>query len=297
MDSRSGPVSGCSQRCESPPKALPAEGTGYDAARMTTPNLQVRRATVEDLSKLVPLWKAENLPSQDLEKRFKEFQVIESADGNVLGALGLQLSGLEGRLHSEVFVHADQAEALREKLWERVQVLAGNHGLVRVWTQLSAPFWRTNGFQAPTTELLAKVPPAFAPDSRPWLFLQLRDETAPAISIEKEFAMFKEAEKEQTQKLFRQARILKMIAAFIAIGLCLLVVVWAWMFFKARTRLRQSRTETEFAISARQMKLIRVIRTAHHRTASDMDETHFACPLPVFGKYAGGDELHHRQVS
>src|SRR5262245_43966908 len=202
---------------------------------MTTPNLQVRRATIEDLPKLLPLWKAENLSSADLEKRFKEFQVIESADGKALGALALQLSGLEGRLHSEVFAHPDQADVLREKLWERVQVLAGNHGLVRIWTQMPAPFWRNSGFQAATAELLAKVPPAFAGDSRPWFSLQLKDETAPALSIDKEFALFKEAEHEQTQKLFRQARIMKMIAALVAIALCLLVVVWAWMFFKART--------------------------------------------------------------
>jgi len=222
---------------------------------MTTPSLQVRRATVEDLSKLVPLWKAENLSSEDLEKRFKEFQVIESADGTLLGALGFRVAGLEGQLHSEVFAHPDQAEALRERLRERAHVLAGNHGLVRLWTQMAAPFWRTNGFQAPTPELLAKVPPAFAGDPRPWLFLQLKDETAPAISLDKEFAMFKEAEKEQTQKLFRQARVLKIIAAVIAIGVCILAVVWAVLFFKAQARLRQTRLETEWARAGQQVRI------------------------------------------
>ena len=53
---------------------------------MMTPNQQVRRATVEDLEKLVPLWQQENLPWEDLEKRFKEFQVVEGAGGELLGA-------------------------------------------------------------------------------------------------------------------------------------------------------------------------------------------------------------------
>src|SRR2546426_5938551 len=103
---------------------------------MTTPNVQVRRATVEDLAKLVPLWKAEDLPCDELEKRFKEFQVLESAGGALLGAVGLQIAGSEAHLHSEVFARPDEADSLREKLWERAHVLANNHGLVRVWTQL-----------------------------------------------------------------------------------------------------------------------------------------------------------------
>ena len=203
---------------------------------MTTPNLQVRRATVEDVPKLVPLWKADNLPWEDLEKRFKEFQVIEAPDGKVLGALGFQIAGLEGRLHSEVFAHPDQADRLREKFWERAQVLAGNHGLVRIWTQMATPFWRANGFRETTPETLAKLPAVFRADSRPWIYFQLKDDTAPAISLDKEFALFKEAEKERTEKLFRQARTLKIIAAIVACVVLALVVVWAILFFKTQFR-------------------------------------------------------------
>jgi ABC-type sugar transport system permease subunit len=50
--------------------------------------------------------------------------------------------------------------------------------------------------------------------------------------------LFKEAEKEQTQKLFRQARVLKGIAGAIAVLVFVLVIVWAIMFFKAQARLR-----------------------------------------------------------
>src|SRR5439155_27234308 len=104
---------------------------------MTTSNPPVRRATVEDLPKFVPLWQEENLPGPELEKRFKEFQVVEGPDGDLLGCMGLEIGGVEARLHSEVFAHAGQADTLRELLWERTQVLAKNHGLLRVWTQFS----------------------------------------------------------------------------------------------------------------------------------------------------------------
>src|SRR5882672_9665544 len=128
---------------------------------MTTPNLQVRRATIEDLPKLAALWQQEGLPAQDMEKRFKEFQLVEGHGGELVAAVGLQVAGLEVRLHSEVFAHAEQADALRDLLWERAQVVAQNHGLVRLWTQFGTPFWNHNGFRHAAADLLAKLPPAF----------------------------------------------------------------------------------------------------------------------------------------
>src|SRR5687768_15030871 len=178
---------------------------------MSTPQLQVRRATIDDLPKLAPLWREENLDVNDLEKRFKEFQIVEGPSGEVVGAVGLQVAGQEGRLHSEVFARPEQADLAREKLWERAQILVNNHGLVRLWTQFSTPFWHHNGFAPAPADVLAKLPPAFASSPGPWLFVKLREEVA-AISIDKEFAMFKEAERERTEQMFRQARFLKMIA-------------------------------------------------------------------------------------
>src|SRR6185369_3200098 len=213
-----------------PSKTLRLEIAQYDAPMMM-PNQQVRRATVEDLGKLVPLWQQEDLPWQDLEKRFKEFQVVEGAGGELLGAIGLQIAGPEARLHSEVFAHAEQADALRQKLWERVKIVAGNFGLVCVWTQFATPFWNPSEFQYAPAELLAKLPSGFAGDPQPWKFLQLRAETAVPTSIDKEFAMFKEAEKERTEQIFRQARILKMVAAVVALAVFILVAIWAYVFF------------------------------------------------------------------
>jgi N-acetylglutamate synthase-like GNAT family acetyltransferase len=205
---------------------------------MTTPNVQVRRATVEDVKKLVPLWQVENLPCQELEKRFREFQVVEGPGGEVLGALGLQIVGQQAYLHSEVFAHFEQADMLREKLWERAEVLAHNHGLVRVWTQSDAPFWHHNGFQVASQEILAKLPDTFGKNPRPWLYLQLKEETAaPAVSLDKEFALFQEAERERTQQIYRQARVMKLIATIVAIVVFVLIVIWAISFFKIQKRL------------------------------------------------------------
>lgn len=204
---------------------------------MTLSNQQVRRATLEDVPKLIPLWQEENLPSADLEKSFKEFQVVESAEGELLGALGMQIFGLEGFLHSEVFAHPEQADLLRDMLWARIQILAQNHGLVRMWTYFATPFWHRNGFQAPSPEILARLPEPLAGTRGNWIFIQLKEETAPAASLDKEFAMFKEAEREQTEKIFRQARVMKMIAIILGIAVFLLVLAWVVVFFKTQQRL------------------------------------------------------------
>ena len=203
---------------------------------MTTPNQQVRRATVEDLQQLVPLWQQETLPWQDLEKRFKEFQVMEGEAGKVLGAVGFRIAGHEGQLHSEVFAHAEEADALREKFWERAKILAANFGLVRLWTQFNTPFWNQSGFQYASTDLLTKLPDSFAGDAHPWKFLQLRPEIAAPAFVDKEFALFKEVEKERTEQLLRQARVLKIIAVIVAIAVFILVAIWAYVFFKMQGR-------------------------------------------------------------
>ena len=204
---------------------------------MSTSNLQVRRATVEDLAKLVPLWQQENLPSQELEKRFKEFQVVEAPPGELLGALGLQIAGVEGRLHSEVFAQPEHSDTLRDLLWERAQVIARNHGLVRLWTQLSTPFWNHSGFRYVDADLLVKLPAAFGGEEHPWRFLQLKDDAATPMSVEKEFAAFKAMEKERIEKLFRRAKVLKLIAGTVVMVVFVLLVFWVLAWFRARNRM------------------------------------------------------------
>jgi N-acetylglutamate synthase-like GNAT family acetyltransferase len=225
-------------------KTLRVKASEYDKGAMTTPNHQVRRATVEDVRKLTTLWQQENLPAQELEKRFKEFQVVEGEGGELLGTVGFQLLGQEAVIHSEAFLSPEYSEWVREKLWERAQVLAKNHGLVRVWTQLQAPFWTGNGFKAADESILAKLPGGTTSGPEPWLYIQLREE-APLLSIDKEFALFKEAEREQTERMLRQAKALKMVAAGIAVIVFLLVIVWALYFFRVQRKIsgRQAHRE------------------------------------------------------
>ena len=202
---------------------------------MTIPNLKVRRATIEDLPKLVPLWQEDKLDAPALEKRFKEFQLAEGADGGLLGAIGLEIAGPEGRLHSEVFARHDLSDSLREQIWDRLQVVAKNYGLVRIWCQFTTPYWNQTEFQYAEDALqAAKLPPSFAGHSAPWRVIQLREEASPAASIEREFAAFKELEKQNTERLFRQAKLLKAFAGLVVIIVSILVVVWVFAWFRAR---------------------------------------------------------------
>ena len=198
---------------------------------MTTPNLVARRATIEDLQKLMPLWQEGGQPSEELGKRFQEFQVVQTEAGEIEGALGLQIAGQEARLHHECFASTSDTDAVRAKLWERVQLISKNHGLLRLWTQLEAPLWNQSGFRPPSAEVATKLPAAFAGEPRPWSVVQLREDVAASPTIEKEFAMFKEMQQEARERLFRQARKMKVIAGIIVVVVAILVVFWAvaWM--------------------------------------------------------------------
>jgi len=204
----------------------------YHPLPMTDANVQVRRATIEDIPQLISLCQQEGITPVDFEKRFKEFQVVQGSGGEVLGTIGLQISGNHGLLHTEAIRHPEQADAARQKLWDRIALMSQNFGLVRLWIQTGAPFWHSIGFVPATAEVMPKLPSEFSGSPGNWSTLQLKEETAPVTSLDKEFAVFREAERERTEKLFRQARVLKMVAGVIAVAVFALVAVWAFLFFK-----------------------------------------------------------------
>jgi len=206
-------------------------GECYSILPMTTPDPQVRRATIEDLPQLVLLWRREGFVVSDLEKRFKEFQIIDASEGGLAAAVGLQVIGLEGRLHCEAFARNEQADACRQLIWERAQVVAKNHGLVRLWIQFATPFWNHSGFRYATAEVLAKLPPAFAGDPAPWQILQLKEEVAVPASVDKEFEMFRVMERERTESLMQKAKLLKVVAIVVVLVVLVLFAVgmFAWM--------------------------------------------------------------------
>jgi N-acetylglutamate synthase-like GNAT family acetyltransferase len=177
----------------------------------------VRRAVVDDLPNLLALWSAMNLPAADLERRLTEFQVAEDENGGLLGALGMEISNRHGRLHSEAFHDFALADPLREILWARMQSVAANHGLVRLWIAESAPFWKYNGFQPAAPDALKKMPAAWSAYESDWLTLPLRDEEALQTSLATDFTKLNEEERRRTEQLLRRARIAKNIGTALAI--------------------------------------------------------------------------------
>lgn len=192
---------------------------------------------MEDLPQLVSLWQLENLAWQELEKRFREFQIVVAADGELLGALGFEVAGSDGHLHSEVFVHPEQSDGLRELLWQRVQTVASNHAVLRLWTRIEAPFWHGIGFQPATAEQLAHRPAGFGDVVPSWRLLRLKEESASDLSLEQQFARFREAERERTRRLMRRARIFRIVAGILGVALFVLVIVWAVTFLRAQRSL------------------------------------------------------------
>lgn len=193
---------------------------------MNPPHYQMRRATIEDLVRLRSLWAQAALPVEILDKHLTEFQVAEAADGVLLACVALQLDGQQGKIHSPAYRSPEARRALEQPLWERVQSVAKNHGLWRLWTQDPNPFWRAHGFEDADANAREKLPPRFGPPDNAWLVVKLRDEVAPAISFEHEFELFKQSQQDWTNRALRQARVLRILAILLG---ALLFAVAGWM--------------------------------------------------------------------
>lgn len=192
------------------------------------PQLHIRRATVDDLPALKSLWLAAQLPAQELESRLTEFQVVE-ADGGFAGALGLQILRQCARLHSEDYTDFSIADAARELFWERIQKIAANHGVFRIWTQETSPFWTHWGFQPANAETLARLPDEWKNLEGRWLTLELKNEEAISAALENQFAGFMDSEKKQTAQVASRARQITTVLTivFFAIGLVgIAITVW-----------------------------------------------------------------------
>lgn len=211
-------------------------------AAMNTGNFSVRRATIDDLRELTTLWQTMNLPVTDLQNRLTEFQVAVDAQGKFLGAVGMQIAQKQGRIHSEGFKDFALADQLRPLLWERIQSVATNHGLFRVWTQERAPFWSRCGMTPAKDEALQKLPAIWKNSQSPWVVLQLRDDAAiETLSVDKEFATLMQSEKQRTARAFQQARALKIIATVIALLLAGFVILAAIYLIKKNPQILHGR--------------------------------------------------------
>ena len=192
---------------------------------MSANDFKVRRATIEDLPALNALWKTMDFGLLELEKRLTEFQVAVDSNGSIAGAVGYQMQGKQALIHSEAFTDFSLADMLRPLLWERLKMLAANHGTVRVWSQEDARFWAQETLTKPDADELEKLPANWAAQSGGWRTLKLREDVEEVLSLDQEFAMFVEAERERSRSALNQAKVLKTIATVIALILGLIVIV------------------------------------------------------------------------
>lgn len=205
---------------------------------MNPHKFHARRATLEDRERLVSLWQVMQLDAGALSRRMTEFQIVESENGELVGAVGLQIAGRQGLVHSESFVDFAYADHARPLLWNRIHALAANHGLLRIWTQEQAPFWSHSGMVRPDAETSRALPAEFQRSTKDWLTLKLRDDIDALLTADKEFALFMEAEKRRTQRVLKRAAAIKYVVAFLAFCLLLAVIGAAFHILRRSPHLR-----------------------------------------------------------
>jgi N-acetylglutamate synthase-like GNAT family acetyltransferase len=198
---------------------------------------QTRRATLEDLPQLRALWQGAHLDPAELEKRFTEFQIALNGEGEVAGALGLQMNKVHGLVHSEVFANPQEAAEIRPLLWLRILTVAKNNGLGRLWALPTTSFYREQGMIDIDDALRAKLPEGFGSPMADWVTLKLKEENPGAGSIEKEFEIFAMAQRVESERVMNQAKTFKLMAY----GLLVLVLGALGLLAFIVGRLRRNR--------------------------------------------------------
>ncbi|MCD6049962.1 MAG: hypothetical protein K0Q55_1365 [Verrucomicrobia bacterium] len=198
---------------------------------MSLPVHTVRRATINDLAALRSMWSVERFAVGELERRFTEFQVVEAAEGKVIGALALQIQGNQGLIHSEAIGSPEHTEGLRAVLWERIKKVAINHGLARLWTPAVHTHFTQAEFRVPTEAEQGKRPSQFGESAEGWLMLPLKEETAQTISLEQELALFREAQKAEAEAFQQHAKKWKLMITAGAFLFLILVFSGAYYYW------------------------------------------------------------------
>jgi hypothetical protein len=202
---------------------------------MSVPNFRVRRATLDDLPALRIIWEGLRLDPAELERRLTEFQIAVGPGGEVVGGVAFRIFQRYAQVHSEGYSDFGLADTVRPLLWERLQALALNHGIVRLWTREESPFWKQQGFLPPSADVLQKLPAEWIDPSARWLSLTLKDEQT-LVSMEKELALFMDSEKARSARALGQARTLKKIATVLALLFAVFVTVLTVYLLRQSTR-------------------------------------------------------------
>jgi N-acetylglutamate synthase-like GNAT family acetyltransferase len=197
---------------------------------------QTRRATLEDLPQLRALWQTEHLPAEELERRFTEFQIALNSEGELAGAIGLQMNKLHGLVHSEVFTNPEEAAEIRPLLWKRILTVAKNNGLVRLWALPTTSFYREQGMTDIDDVLRAKLPEGFGSPLADWVTLKLKEENPGPGSIEKDFEIFAMAQRAESERLMNRAKAFRIVAYALLIVALGALGALAWVFGRLRRR-------------------------------------------------------------
>lgn len=184
---------------------------------MEAPALSARRATVEDLPALQALWQQAGLPWTELEPYVTEFQVVAGeAEGGLLAAIGLLVEDTDALLHTEAVAPWDNADELRAALWQRIQIVARNQGVHRLWTQEDADYWCHGGFRTPSPEVVAKAGASFVDKTAAWQVCDLIDPDKARLLVDEQMAIWQAARAQEAQELQSKIRVFRNFALLLA---------------------------------------------------------------------------------
>jgi hypothetical protein len=202
--------------------------THYPQATMNTGNFQARRATVDDLTKLRQFFDSQKLSAPFPEKRLTDFQIVFDSSGKVVGTVGLHLDRQQGRIHALSVASGSDVHAVEGLLWERVQTVSRNHGLFRIW--MDSPGWPQQNWPVASPKELERLPDNFGDRKRPWSVLQLKEELVEAFSLDHEFNLFAQSQKEDAERLRQQTKVFKKVAYVFAL---IFAIGAGYMIFQA----------------------------------------------------------------
>lgn len=195
---------------------------------MSSAQLEARRATLDDLSGLRQLWQDSGVSDRSLEKRLTEFQIVEDFTDNIVACAGFQIAARQGFVDYFLCQNPEFRDSAQLLLWERIQALAQNHGLVRLWTQESGVFWSNQGFSEADDTLRSKIPSKFGESPEKWKTLQLRDESVNSLSWEQHLALLQQSQKKIARKTAERIRIARWFAGFVALVVLFAMIWLAW---------------------------------------------------------------------
>lgn len=191
--------------------------------------ISARRAAVEDLAALQTLWQENGLPWEQLGGFLAEFQVAVDEDGLITAAVGLLIEGEHALLHTEAVRPNTDGDLARSALWRRVQIVARNQGVERIWTQEDAEYWATVGFAPVPPPLAERAPASFLKTSEEWRACDLLDPERAKAMIHEQLAIL-EAERMQSAAAFQQKvknfRLFAILLALVVVMLC------GWLLYR-----------------------------------------------------------------